>query len=186
LYLTEVLCTNCQGAGLELDGESQAVCRFCGTANAVAGVLCVQCDFVNTAAAETCEGCRQALWRTCLSCGARNWSGAESCRNCRQPLDVTTRAGTRAGTTTAGRLEAQSREASAYKVIQAAGSQRRMADLEAIEARRQAGLREAQTRCPAASNADQRQPIGNRGGGRSGRRPGLGLFHALRADDSIQ
>jgi hypothetical protein len=146
LYLTEVLCTNCQGAGLELESESRAVCRFCGTANAVAGVLCVHCDFVNAAAAETCEGCRQALWRNCPRCGTRNWSGAEACRNCRQPLDITTRAGTRAGSTTADRLEAQSREAVAFKAVEAAGSQRRMAELQAIEERRQAGLREDQKR----------------------------------------
>jgi len=141
-----LLCTNCQGAGLELESESQAVCRFCGTPNAVAGVLCVHCDFVNAAAAETCEGCRQALWRTCPRCGARNWAGADACRTCSQPLDITTRAGTRAAETTAGRLDVQAREATAFKAVQAAGSQRRMADFEAIEARRQAGLREAQTR----------------------------------------
>ena len=146
MYLTEVLCTNCQGAGLELESESRAVCRFCGTANAVAGVLCVQCDFINSAAAETCEGCRQAMWRTCPNCGARNWSGEEACRTCGQPLDVTTRTGARAGMTTASRLDAQARQATAFKEVQAADSQRRMADFEAIEARRQAGLREAQTR----------------------------------------
>ncbi len=146
MYLTEVLCTNCQGAGLELESESQAVCRFCGTANAVAGVLCAQCDFVNAAAAETCEGCRHALWRACPRCGARNWSGAEACRTCREPLDVTTRAGARASMTTADRLDTQAREATAFKAVQAAGSQARMAGFEAIEARRQAGLREAQTR----------------------------------------
>ena len=146
MYLTEVLCTNCQGAGLELESESQAICRFCGTANAVAGVLCVQCEFVNVAAAETCAGCRQAMWRTCPNCGARNWSGAEICGTCRQPLDVTTRTGTRAAMTTASRLAAQSREAMDFKAVQAVGSQRRMAEFEAIEARRQAGLREAKER----------------------------------------
>ena len=146
MYLTEVLCTHCQGAGLELESESRAVCRFCGTANAVAGVVCAHCDFVNAAAAETCEGCRQALWRTCPSCGARNWAGADACRACQQPLDVTTRTGTRAGATTASRLAAQARDARALKAVESAGSQRRMADLEAIEARRQANLREAQVR----------------------------------------
>ena len=146
MYLIEVLCTNCQGAGLELESESRAVCRFCGTANAVAGVPCVQCDFVNAAAAETCAGCRQAMWRTCPNCAARNWSGAEACHTCQEPLDVTTRTGTRAAVTTASRLAAQSREAIGFKEVQAVDSQRRMAEFEAIEARRQAGLREAKTR----------------------------------------
>ena len=146
MYLTEVLCTNCQGAGLELENESQAVCRFCGTANAVAGVLCDRCDFVNAAAAETCQGCRQALWRKCPSCGARNWTGADACRACQQPLDVTTRTGTRAGESTASRLDKQAREARAFKAVSGLNSQRRMAGLEAIEARRQANLREAQAR----------------------------------------
>jgi hypothetical protein len=146
MYLNEVLCTNCQGAGLEQETESQATCRFCGTSNAVAGVLCARCDFVNAAAAETCEGCRQALWRRCPACRARNWTGAETCRACSQPLDITTRTGTRAGESTAGRLNTQAHEAKAFKAIEAADSQRRMAGLQAIEDRRQANLREAQTR----------------------------------------
>jgi hypothetical protein len=141
-----MLCTNCQGAGLEQESESQSLCRFCGTTNAVAGVLCARCDFVNAAAAETCEGCRQALWRRCPACGARNWTGADTCRACAQPLDVTTRTGTRAGESTASRLNAQAREAQSFKTIEAADSQRRMAGLQAIEDRRQAGLRESQKR----------------------------------------
>lgn len=146
MYLNEVLCTNCQGAGLELESESRAVCRYCGTANAVAGVLCAQCEFVNAAARESCEGCRQALWRKCPNCGTRNWTGAEACRDCQQPLDVTARTSARWGDSTANRLNAQAREAPAMKAHEAAGSQRRMADLEAIETRRQAGLRDAQKR----------------------------------------
>ncbi|MEP7357698.1 MAG: hypothetical protein ABI847_10695 [Anaerolineales bacterium] len=146
MVLSDVLCAHCQGAGLEMENESQAVCRFCGTPNAVAGVLCARCEFINSAAAENCAGCGQALWRRCPACGTRNWAGADDCRECAQPLDVTTRTGTRASQTTAGRLGAQAREARTFKAIEAADSQRRMAELEAIEARRQAGLREAQQR----------------------------------------
>ena len=153
MQLNERLCTHCQGAGLELAGESLAVCRFCGTHNAVEGVLCPQCEFVNLAAAEACDNCRQVLTRKCANCGTLNWSGAEECSACGEPLDSATRVGARAGVTTASRLNTQQLEARALKAQEAEYSQRRRAELEAIEARRLAGLAEARTRRDAQQRA---------------------------------
>ena len=146
LFLNEVLCANCQGAGLELAGESQAVCRYCGTQSAVDGVVCGRCEFVNPVGAEICGDCRQPLRRKCPNCGTVNWTGAEQCSACQQPLDATTRVGARIAVTTAGRLSTQQSEARALKAQEAEYSQRRRAELEAIEARRQARLAESRQR----------------------------------------
>jgi hypothetical protein len=146
MYLNDILCTHCQGAGLELENESQAVCRYCGTANAVAGVVCPRCEFVNPIGEETCGACRQALSRKCPKCGVQNWIGLEACGACGQRLDVVAVAAARWGTDTAGRLNAQQHDAAGLKAQEAADSQRRMAELEAIEERRQALLFETRQR----------------------------------------
>ena len=143
MYLSQLLCTHCQGAGLELESESQAICRFCGTENAVTGTLCPRCEFVNASADETCAGCRQSLSRKCPNCGAQNWIGLDACRACQHQLDVVALASARWGTDTAGRLNAQRRDAAGIKAQEASDSQRRMAALEATEERRQGLLRES-------------------------------------------
>jgi hypothetical protein len=146
MYLNDILCTHCQGAGLELENESGAICRYCGTANSVPGTLCPRCEFVNPTGDETCGGCRQALSRKCPKCGVQNWIGLEQCAACGQPLDVVAVAAARWGTDTAGRLNAQQHDAAGLKAQEAADSQRRMAELEAIEERRQALLFETRQR----------------------------------------
>ena len=152
MILSEALCSHCQAAGLDLQSESQAVCRYCGTVNPVEGVICARCEFVNAAGAETCDACRQALWRRCPSCGSSNWMGAERCGQCDSVLDVIALAGERWRTNTADRLDAQQRNSAGLKAQEAADAQRRKAGFEAGEQRRQqrlhqaAGQREAQQR----------------------------------------
>src|SRR5262245_50752002 len=109
--LSETLCSNCQSAGLDLQTESSAVCRYCGTVNPINGIICPHCEFINSAGAQTCANCRQSLTRKCPHCGTPNWAGEESCMRCQQPLDAVATLGARY-VDTAARLRAQQHDAS--------------------------------------------------------------------------
>jgi hypothetical protein len=144
--LREVLCLHCAGAGLQLKPDGQVVCRFCGAANALEGVICPSCEWVNAPGAANCANCRQGLTRLCPECSARNWSGADRCVACGHPLDtlgyvISTRAGG-----TPGQLERQRRDVSRIKEAEEADSERRRAYFDEIERRRQADLAEAKRR----------------------------------------
>jgi hypothetical protein len=146
MKLNELPCTHCQGAGLELHAAGEAQCRYCGTLNALAGVICPRCETVNEPEADVCAGCRQGLVRRCPVCDLANWSGAEHCANCGRALDTVSVLGNRLASTHADRLNALARDATALKAREAEDSQRRLAELNAIEARRQAHLAEARRR----------------------------------------
>jgi hypothetical protein len=140
------LCSNCEGAGLELYAGGQVICRYCGTVNALDGVVCPHCEHLNAAGAEVCGHCRQSLVRACPACGARNWAGAETCRHCAASLDTVALMSSRLRTDPAERFNEQQRSSRTIKEQEAFGAERRMAEFNAMEARRQAGLREAQAR----------------------------------------
>jgi hypothetical protein len=142
-YLSDTLCTNCQSAGLELQAETTAVCRYCGTVNSVAGIICTHCEFVNATGAQTCENCLQTLFRKCPNCATVNWAGAEHCSRCQSPLDAVALLGARYSTDTAGRLRAQQRDAAGIKAKEAYDGERRTAEFNAIEERRQKYLNDA-------------------------------------------
>jgi Double zinc ribbon len=141
--LSDTLCSHCQSAGLDLETESSAVCRYCGTVNEVAGVLCPHCEAINAAGAETCEACHQTLIRRCPSCNTPNWAGAEKCMRCQAPLDTVAALGARYRTDTAGRLRAQRHAAASIKAKEAVDSDRRMAEFNAMEQRRQQYLHQS-------------------------------------------
>lgn len=144
--LSSRLCSNCEGAGLELQPSGQVVCRYCGTVYALDGVICPHCEHLNPAGAEVCGHCRQMLVRPCPACGADNWSGAETCRQCGASLDRVSMMSNRLGVDLAERFNEQQRSARSLKEDAALGSERRLAEFNAMEERRQAGLRAAQAR----------------------------------------
>lgn len=145
-HLSDTLCSNCQSAGLELQTETRAVCRYCGTVNTVDGIICPHCEFINPTGAQTCADCHQSLTRKCPQCGTPNWAGAETCMRCRQPLDAIAVLGARY-TDTAARLRAQQHDAGSLKAKEAADSKRRLDEMNAMEERRQHYLKQAtQTR----------------------------------------
>lgn len=146
MKLRELPCTHCQGAGLELHGPYQAQCRYCGTPNTISGVVCPRCEEINPPQAEACAACQQGLVRRCPDCATANWSGADHCAQCGRALDTMSVLGARLATSYADRLHAQGREAAAIKAREAEDSERRMGELQAIEARRQAALAEARRR----------------------------------------
>lgn len=142
-HLADTLCTNCQSAGLDLQAESTAVCRYCGTVNTVDGLICPYCELINAAGAQTCDDCHQSLYRKCPNCGKPNWAGAEKCVRCQSSLDAVATLGARYRTDTAGRLRAQQHDAPSIKAKEAVDSERRMAEMNAIEQRRQQFLNSA-------------------------------------------
>ncbi len=142
--LSSHLCLHCEGAGLELHSGGQVICRYCGTANMLDGVVCPQCEHISAAGAEVCGNCRQTLQRPCPKCGTRNWSGAETCRHCAASLDPVARLSNRYGVDPAARFNEQQHSSRGIKLEEEQASRRRLAELTAIEARRQANLRAAQ------------------------------------------
>jgi hypothetical protein len=142
--LSTVLCHHCEGAGLDLQPGGHVVCRYCGTTNVLDGVVCPHCEYVNLPGAQTCVNCRQALVRACPQCRTANWAGAETCQACGASLDAVATLSNRLGLDPAERLNAQQRSARSLKEQEALDAERRLAGLNAMEARRQANLRAAQ------------------------------------------
>lgn len=142
--LSTLLCQHCEGAGLELQPGGQAVCRYCGSANMLDGVICPHCENVNPPGSTACGQCRRALTRACPRCGTANWAGAETCQACGASLDSVATLSNRLGLDPAERLNAQQRSARDLKEREALDAERRLAELNAIEVRRQANLRAAQ------------------------------------------
>ncbi len=146
MILSEIPCSNCQGHGLEVHALSEAACRFCGTVNTVDGVICPRCDFVSPAGSGACTNCRQALYRRCANCAALNWVGGEQCGNCGHALDAFTHISSRHGVDPANLRNELARDSHGLKAREAADSDVRMGQLEAVEQRRQAFLAEARRR----------------------------------------
>jgi hypothetical protein len=143
-------CTHCESAGLELQPDGRVVCRYCGTPNLLDAVICPQCEHINSAQDDTCANCRGALRRACPDCGHSNWSGLEQCQKCGRPLDAVAPLSTRWGTDPANRLNELRGGMAQVKQQQALGSQQRLAELNAIEARRLAALEAARTKQAAS------------------------------------
>jgi len=140
--LREIPCSHCAGAGLELQPDGNALCKFCGARNTMAGPICPRCERVNPVGAEHCEICREALTRICPKCQSKNWSGADRCIQCGQSLDALEFVARRWLTDV--RAE-QQQQAPALKAQAEAASQRRMGQMLDMEERRQQALNEAAT-----------------------------------------
>jgi hypothetical protein len=153
--LATLLCTHCEAAGLELQAGGQVLCRYCGTANVLDGVVCAHCEHTNLPGAETCGNCRQSLERACPNCGARNWAGAETCGNCAASLDTVSLMKPRLGVNPADRFNEQQRSSRSLKEQEAQSADRRTAEFRAMEARRQANIAAAQQK----KSAEQRMML---------------------------
>jgi uncharacterized protein YbaR (Trm112 family) len=145
--LRDLSCPHCGGAGLELQPNGQAACKYCGTPLELEGqIICPNCELINPAAADFCQSCRRPLYRVCPVCQYRNWSGAEHCGQCGQALDMLEYLTDRARQDTASRLTYQQEIAPHIKAQEEAAAQRQMDTMLEIEHRRQQGLAEARVR----------------------------------------
>jgi hypothetical protein len=144
--MLSIPCSNCGGAGLELQTENLAVCKFCGAQNRIVGVVCPRCERVNPRGAAACEACGRGLVRVCPDCHADDWSGATECRQCGRHLDTLEVLIQRWGSGTEGRLDEQQRSAVAIKAEEERASQKRLAAMQEQDRHRQAALSQAARR----------------------------------------
>ena len=144
--LKEIPCSNCGGAGLELQNDGQAVCRFCGTANLIGGEICPECGHVNALGAEYCESCQQTLIRYCPACQTKNWSGLDNCAVCGQQLDALAYLNERWQLNTPEAKQQQLQDVRALKASEDEAAQRRMAKMMEQEQRRQKEIHTAAAR----------------------------------------
>lgn len=143
--LNTIACWQCQGAGLELEPDGRARCKFCGAINDLAGPACPRCEHVNGADARNCEACGASLTLTCPKCQARNWSGAERCASCGQHVDTLGALIDRTGD--AGlRFHARQRDLAGLAAQEDESARQRRAYLEDIDRRREQALAEAAAR----------------------------------------
>jgi hypothetical protein len=143
--LNVIPCWQCQGAGLELEPDGRARCKFCGAVNELAGPACPRCEHVSGTGARHCEACGTSLTFTCPRCQTSNWSGAEQCANCGQHLDTLGALMDRSGD--AGlRFHARQRDLASLAAQEDESARRRRAYLEEIDRRRQQAIAEAAAR----------------------------------------
>jgi len=141
--LPAIACANCMGAGLTLQEDGSAVCRFCGTTNMLGGAICPECETVNPNNEDVCVQCRRSIARYCPFCQTRNWSGAETCTACGEKIDALAYLSAHWNQDVRGDLQ---KSAADYKAIEAEGTKRRMADLMEVEAKRKRAITEQKER----------------------------------------
>jgi hypothetical protein len=143
--LNAIPCWQCQGAGLELEPDGRARCKYCDAVNELAGPACPRCEHVSGAGARNCEACGTSLTVTCTRCQARNWSGVERCADCGQHLDTLGALIDRSGD--AGlRFHARQRDLAGLAAQEDENARQRRAYLEDIDRRRQQAIAEAAAR----------------------------------------
>ena len=60
----------------------------CPNCNARTGIICSNCNTVNSVSSLTCKSCGSELLKICSHCGSVNFPKAEKCRKCATPFDV--------------------------------------------------------------------------------------------------
>jgi serine/threonine-protein kinase len=152
--LNAYACAQCNGLGLEVQDDGRAACRFCGTINAIPGVICAECECVNPTDEVYCSACRQALARFCPTCQAQNWAGADYCVECGEPLDALSYLTDRWGQKASGSVLSINRaeEMRALKAVEEAAAQKRRAALDD-----QARAYEAKVRASQQRQTEQQQ-----------------------------
>jgi len=143
MKLSALLCSNCRGAGLDLQPDGSAACRFCGAAGQRPGLMCPNCEEANPAGAEHCAGCNATLMRACPDCRTPNWAGAERCLQCGRTLDLVEFVSAKWRSDFREDLK---KDAALLQAQEGAASQARMAQMTAQEERRQRILQEAMAR----------------------------------------
>lgn len=147
MLLSAIPCSHCGSHGLVLEPDGVATCQFCGTPNSVQGLICPNCEWVNSAKKESCETCGAALFRACPACHAQNWAGATACVKCGDALDTLAYMTSRLQQAdTSQRLTSRSRSIREVKAEEERAAQKRTAQFEEQEKRRLRGLTDARTR----------------------------------------
>lgn len=135
----------CHSCGSDVDvhsDEPNAACMVCGADHILADHLCPNCQIYHDSSEGLCTACGTALTRICRNCHGSNWSGFGFCLSCGAEIDLLSTLTTSSEKSTADRLSRQMMEAQDIKKIEEQSSNKRMAELLAIEEARQAELRQ--------------------------------------------
>jgi hypothetical protein len=142
----EISCPSC---GSQIDiatHQAEITCAVCNTAFSLAGHLCPSCGTYHQEDLAACLACGTPLVRLCRHCHTTNWTGDESCIECGQPIDLLSQIEAESRKSTPDRLSQQMAAARQLNLSEAEASDRRMAELMAIEEARMAELRRQQAR----------------------------------------
>ena len=139
-FLTEIACPNCL-APIDVRQHGQHVtCDACGSQFLLEGHVCPNCHTYHREQRAICRQCGQPLTRTCPKCQTPNWAGDEYCRKCGAALDIFEMLQKVDARSRAEKRNEQHAQIRQLKEAEEQASQRRMAEMMAIEEERQRDL----------------------------------------------
>jgi len=157
--LTEVACPRCSQP-IEVKEEYGdgrfLTCGSCGYRFRLEGQLCAACYASYKIEKDVCPECGAPMTRVCTECRAVNWSGNETCRQCGVSLDIFHFLRQHGQQATSERLNEQMHEAAYFKEEEKVDSDKRMAELNAMEQER---LRKLALRRQKQKEQEQRMII---------------------------
>ena len=156
-FLTEIACPNCL-APIDVRQHGQHVtCDACGSQFLLEGHVCPNCHTYHRDRRAICRQCGEALTRTCPKCQTANWTGDEYCQKCGAALDIFEMLQKVDARSRAEKLNEQHAHIRQLKEEEELASQRRMAEMMAIEEERQ---RELARRMAASQKRDRQILLG--------------------------
>lgn len=137
----EIACPSC-GSVMDISDHQEAIaCAVCNGRFVLARHLCPDCGAYHEEERAACATCGAALVRLCRNCQSVNWTGDERCFKCGESIDLLSQLSEKARKSTPDRLTEQMSAASQLNATEQDASNRRMAELMAIEEARQAEVR---------------------------------------------
>ena len=135
-------CPSCSSTVILGGQDKELNCTVCGSHFPLIGHLCPTCLTYHQEDEGICSHCGAAMVVICRHCHTANWSGLESCTECGESIDIISAVAAHTSQSTAARLNSQMEEAQALKQIEKNASNKRMAELMAIEEARQAEIKQ--------------------------------------------
>lgn len=141
--LLEIACPNCRHP-IDIRSQQgyQVTCEACSSEFVLQGHICPTCAAYHPEEQGFCRDCGAAMTRICRKCQTSNWSGAEYCKNCGEAMDIFQYLHVKGNADAADRLNEQMAWSRDIKKQEAIASEKRMADLMAMEEDRQEKLQQ--------------------------------------------
>jgi hypothetical protein len=141
-YLVEIACPNCLNPIDVREHGRHVTCDACRSQFILQAHLCAQCGAYHKQDEVVCGECAAPLVRLCRKCNTSNWAGDEHCQKCGAIMDILDILAQNQSGYTADRLSRQMSQAQELRAAEEVASQKRMAELMAIEEERLANLRQ--------------------------------------------
>ena len=143
-FLVEIACPNCLNPIDVREHGRHVTCDACRSQFILQAHLCARCGAYHHEDEVICGECSAPLSRVCRKCQTVNWAGDEYCLKCGTVMDILDLLAQNQSGYTADRLTRQMEQARELRTAEEAASQKRMAELMAIEEERRASLRQRQ------------------------------------------